>query len=269
MLKHKQVVFAAIAVTALLGYITPPAVQVAQATSFGEDLASGILDSVGLGDNDEEVAAEDVDDDDDDGVDQDLAQDLRQRQEASNEIDQDNEQTQDNDQRNSIETGDNTATNTAVTDNEQDVTAVSGDASAAAEAESEAKDGGSGHHDSKHKKGGHDGHDDGSTSSTAEAAAEAISAADARGTQDNDATAFSTQDSSVHDVTQTNDAHFALGACCLRQRTTFRRARSAVAQLVPLFSVGQPAGKGGIRRVAQPGVYRPTRPLLPASRPSY
>jgi hypothetical protein len=209
MLKHKQVVFAAIAVTALLGYITPPAVQVAQATSFGEDLASGILDSVGLGDNDEEVAAEDVDDDDDDGVDQDLAQDLRQRQEASNEIDQDNEQTQDNDQRNSIETGDNTATNTAVTDNEQDVTAVSGDASAAAEAESEAEDGGSGHHGSKHKKDGHDGHDDGSTSSTAEAAAEAISAADARGTQDNDATAFSTQDSSVHDVTQTNDAHFA------------------------------------------------------------
>ena len=26
---------------------------------------------------------------------------------------------------------------------------------------------------------------------------------------------------------------------------------------------------GGTRQVAQPGVYRPTRPLLPASRPSY
>jgi hypothetical protein len=205
MLKHKQIVFAAIAVTALIGYVMPPAIQVAQATSLAEDIVSGILPD--FGDDDDDNGAED--EDDDDGVDQDLSQELRQDQEASNEIDQDNEQTQDNDQRNSIETGDNTATNTAVTDNEQDVTAVSGDASAAAEAESEAEDGGSGHHGSKHKKDGHDGHDDGSTSSSAEAAAEAISAADARGTQDNDATAFSTQDSSVHDVTQTNEAHFA------------------------------------------------------------
>jgi hypothetical protein len=206
MLKHKQIVFAAIAFTALVGYVMPPAVQVAQATSFGGDLTRGILDSVGIGDNDEDNGADE--EDDDDGVDQDLSQELRQDQEASNDIDQSNEQTQENDQENSIETGDNTATNTAVTDNEQDVTAVSGDASAAAEAESEAEDGGSGHH-SKHKKDGHDGHDDGSTSSSAEAAAEAISAADARGTQDNDATAFSTQDSSVHDVTQSNEADFA------------------------------------------------------------
>jgi hypothetical protein len=208
MLKHKQIVFAAIAVTALIGYVMPPAVQVAQATSLGSDLASDIIGGV-FGGGDDDNGAEEEEEDDDDGVDQDLSQELRQDQEASNEIDQDNEQTQDNDQRNSIETGDNTATNTAVTDNEQDVTAVSGDASAAAEAESEAEDGGSGHHGSKHKKDGHDGHDDGSTSSSAEAAAEAISAADARGTQDNDATAFSTQDSSVHDVTQTNEAHFA------------------------------------------------------------
>jgi len=208
MLKHKQIVFAAIAVTALIGYVMPPAVQVAQATSLGSDLASDIIGGVfGSRDDDDNGADEE---DDDDGVDQDLSQELRQDQEASNDIDQSNEQRQDNDQRNSIETGDNSATNTAVTDNEQDVTAVSGDASAAAEAESEAEDGGShGSHGSKHKKDGHDGHDHGSTSSSAEAAAEAISAADARGTQDNDATAFSTQDSSVHDVTQTNDAHFA------------------------------------------------------------
>jgi len=207
MLKHKQIVFAAIAVTALIGYVMPPAVQVAQATSLGSDLASDIIGGVfGGGDDDDNGAEEE---DDDDGVDQDLSQDLRQDQEASNDIDQSNEQRQDNDQRNSIETGDNAATNTAVTDNEQDVTAVSGDASASARAESEAADGCCGHDGKHHKKsGGHDG-SDGSTSSSADAAAEAISAADARGTQDNDATAFSTQDSSVHDVTQTNDAHFA------------------------------------------------------------
>jgi preprotein translocase subunit SecF len=147
MLKHKQVVFAAIAVTALIGYIAPPGVQVAQATSLGEDIAGGVLDSVfGTDDAEEEEAV--AEEDDDDGVDQDLAQDIEQDQEASNEADQDNEQSQTNIQANDLETGDNTATNTANNDADQEVTAVSGDASAAAEAESEA-DGGccdDGHH---------------------------------------------------------------------------------------------------------------------------
>lgn len=211
MLKHKQVVFAAIAVTALIGYIAPPGVQVAQATSLGEGIAQGVLDSVFGADEEEEEAV--AEEDDDDGVDQDLAQDIEQDQEASNDIDQDNEQSQTNVQANDLETGDNTATNTANNDADQEVTAVSGDASAAAEAESEAEGGccDDGHHGDKHKKHSSDGHDgsDGSTSSAAEAAAEAISAATATGTQDNDAIATSTQDSSIHDVTFDNEANFA------------------------------------------------------------
>jgi hypothetical protein len=211
MLKHKQIVFAAIAVTALIGYAMPPAVQVAQATSFGGDLASDIIGGVFGTSNDDNGAEEE--EDDTDGVDQNLEQDLEQDQEASNEADQSNEQSQTNIQANDLETGDNTATNTANNDADQEVTAVSGDASAAAEAESEA-DGGccdDGHHGDKHKKHSSDGHDgsDGSTSSSAEAAAEAISAATATGTQDNDAIATSTQDSSIHDVTFDNEANFA------------------------------------------------------------
>jgi hypothetical protein len=198
MLKHKQIVFAAIAVTALIGYVMPPAVQVAQATIIDD-----VFDAVGITDNDEDNAVEE-EEEDDDGVAQDIAQDLEQEQSAETTINQPNDQSEENDQENSIETGHNTATATQDNDNEQ--TVVSGDA--AASARSEAENSGCDCHDKKHEKhhSGSHGSDDGSGGASSSATATAVS--EATGSQDNDNAITQDLDSSVHDVSQTNVNRF-------------------------------------------------------------
>ena len=56
MLKHKQIVFATIAVAALSGMVIAPATQVARA-QLGEDIANDVLDSV-FGDGGDEADEE-------------------------------------------------------------------------------------------------------------------------------------------------------------------------------------------------------------------
>jgi hypothetical protein len=83
MLKHKQIVFATIAVAALSGMVIAPATQVARA-QLGEDIANDVLDSVfgaGGGDEDDEEAAATEDQSGDDN------QDIDQTQEQTNEQD--------------------------------------------------------------------------------------------------------------------------------------------------------------------------------------
>src|SRR5215216_4029870 len=188
MLKHKQIVFATIAVAALSGMVIAPATQVARA-QLGEDIARDVLDSVfGDGDDEEdEVEAESAATEDQSGDDN---QDIDQTQ------------TQSNEQANELRTGANTATVAQSNDADQDVAAAAEASDADAESEAEDDD-----HDSKHKK--HH-HSDGSDSDTTTSSAEAIVSATAEATgivdQDNDATVR--QDSSIHDVDLSNNVAF-------------------------------------------------------------
>jgi hypothetical protein len=211
--------FAAIAVTALVGGVLPPAVQVAYAVD-GRELAQSVLDSVFGGGDDDDAAAADTDDDggddssttgdDNQRIDQtaDQENDQEQDQDAEQEVEQNNDQSETNIQANELDTGDNTATVVQSNDAEQEVAAAA-DAAAEAEAESEAEDGSGGHHDGKHKK-HHDSHDgsDDITSSVADAEAIANAAAEATGIQDQDNTANIDQDSSIHDVDLSNNVRF-------------------------------------------------------------
>jgi hypothetical protein len=216
MLKHKQGIFAAIAVTALVGGVLPPAVQVAQAQGVdGGELAQSVLDSVfGGGDDDEAAEADDDggDDssttgDDNQRIDQtaDQENDQEQDQDAEQEVEQNNDQSETNIQANELDTGANTATVAQSNDADQDVAAAA--EASDADAESEAEDEDHGDHHGKDKK--HH-HSDGSDSDTTTSSAEAIVSATAEATgivdQDNDATVR--QDSSIHDVDLSNNVNF-------------------------------------------------------------
>jgi hypothetical protein len=217
MLKHKQLVLAAIVVTALSGMVVQPIIPVAQA-QLGSDIASDVLDSV-FGDGDDDAAAADEDDggdsttqgDDSQNIDQDADQENEQEQEAEQEVEQNNDQSETNVQANELDTGDNTATVTQANAAEQDVDA-SADAAAAAEAESEAEsEDDDDNHDGKDKKHHYSGSSDSdsdTTSSVADAEAIANAAAEATGiiNQENDADV--TQDSSIHDVDLSNNVQF-------------------------------------------------------------
>src|SRR5215208_3692628 len=205
MLKHKQIVFATIAVAALSGMVIAPATQVARA-QLGEDIANSVLDSVfGDGDDedDEEAAAtEDQSGDDNLDIDQTQEQTNEQDQDADQRVDQESSQDETNVQANELRTGANTATVAQSNDADQDVAAAAEASDADASSSAEDDD-----HDSKHKK--HH-HSDGSDSDTTTSSAEAIVSATAEATgivdQDNDATVR--QDSSIHDVDLSNNVAF-------------------------------------------------------------
>ena len=207
MLKHKQIVFATIAVAALSGMVIAPATQVARA-QLGEDIANSVLDSVfgddEAADEDEEEAAatEDQSGDDNQDIDQTQEQTNEQEQEAEQEVDQESSQDETNVQANELSTGANTATVAQSNDADQDVAAAAEASDAEAESEAEDDD-----HDSKDKK--HH-HSDGSDSDTTTSSAEAIvsATAEATGIVDQDNTATVRQDSSIHDVDLSNNVAF-------------------------------------------------------------
>jgi hypothetical protein len=219
MLKHKQLVLAAIVVTALSGMVVQPIIPVAQA-QLGSDIASDVLDSVFGGGDDEAAADDDGGDDggdsttqgdDSQNIDQDADQENEQEQEAEQEVEQNNDQSETNVQANELDTGDNTATVTQANAAEQEVEADA-EAAAAAEAESEAEsEDDDDNHDGKDKKHHYSGSSDSdSASATSVADAEAIANAAAEATgiinQENDADV--TQDSSIHDVDLSNNVAF-------------------------------------------------------------
>jgi hypothetical protein len=215
MLKHKQVVFATIAVVALVGGITAPA-QFASA-ALGDDIAGRVLDNLGLGDGG--GGANDNNDNDDDNEDNDDNQNIDQRndqsntqendqdQTARNDVDQSNDQSESNTQANRLDTGDNTATVAQSNREDQDVSA---DADAddnvqksAAEADAEDND----HFKVKGKKV----HISDSDETSAEADATNIirATAEATGIQgDQSNTADVDQDSSIHHVDLSNNVRF-------------------------------------------------------------
>jgi hypothetical protein len=209
MLKHKQIVFAAVAVTALSGLVMAPVSfsQYAQA-QLGSDIANSVLDSVfGGGDDDEEAAAEDDGDeqgDDNQNIDQTNEQENDQEQEAEQEVDQESDQSETNVQANELDTGANTATVAQSNDADQDVAAAAEASDADADSDASDEDHGDHHKDKKHH------HSDGSDSDTTTSSAEAIVSATAEATgivdQDNDATVD--QDSSIHDVDLSNNVAF-------------------------------------------------------------
>jgi hypothetical protein len=206
MLKHKQIVFATIAVAALSGMVIAPATQVAQA-QLGRDIARDVLDSVfgdGGDEDDEEAAAtEDQSGDDNQDIDQTQDQSNEQDQEAEQDVDQESDQSETNIQANELDTGDNTATVAQSNDAEQDVAAAAEASDASASSSAEDDDDGHDKHKKKH-------HSDGSDSDTTTSSAEAIVSATAEATgivdQDNDATVR--QDSSIHDVDLSNNVAF-------------------------------------------------------------
>ena len=186
MLKHKQAVFAAVAVTALIGYIVPPAAQYAQATtSLGESLASETLSSVFGGGAEEEAATSDdgISGDDNQEIDQTNEQDIEQDQESTQDQTQSIDQTEAADQDNVIATGENTASvSQSADDNDNKI----GDTSAASSTVAEVKN--------KIKK------------NDADVKTDISSDASASSSQDNDNTNIANvdQDSSADDNTQTN-----------------------------------------------------------------
>jgi hypothetical protein len=203
MLKHKQYVFAAIAVTALIGYVAPPAaqLQIAQAQVDTQGIIDKTLEGV-FGGDDEEVAATDAgggSGDDDQEIDQDASNEA----EVENEIDQESDQSETNVQANDLTTGDNTATVTQSNDADQTVAA---EATAAAES---LTSGGCCDNDDdhdKHKK--HHSSDSGSDSGGTSSETEAEANAAAEGTQDNDNIAAVDQTSEIHDVDLSNNVAF-------------------------------------------------------------
>ena len=222
MLKHKQIVFAAIAVAALSGMVIAPATQVALAQdSLGENIANSVLDSVFGDDNEaaeeeeeeEAAATEDQSGDDNQDIDQSQEQTNEQENEQDQDADQDvvqaSSQDETNDQEIDLDTGANTATVAQSNDQDQEVEADA-DAddntqNAAAEAEAEDDD-----HDGKDKKHHHSDSSDSDTTS-AEALADNIieSTATATGIQgDQSNTATVRQDSRIHDVDLSNNVAF-------------------------------------------------------------
>ena len=188
---HKQILFAAIAVTALMGLIVPlSTVPAAQATTVDAgSIVQGALDSV-FGDD----AAADGDGGDggasgDDS--QNLEQAIDQNQENEQEVDQENDQSETNEQSNTLTTGDNTATNTQANAADQAVEAASAAESGDAEVESEASD-------EDHYKGKKDHHSDTETT-IADAESIATSTATATGIIDQDNVNEVDQDSSAND----------------------------------------------------------------------
>jgi hypothetical protein len=219
MLKHKQGIFAAIAVTALVGGVLPPAIQVAQAQGVdGGELAQSVLDSVFGGGDDDDAAAADTDDDggddssttgdDNQRIDQtaDQENDQEQDQDAEQEVEQNNDQSETNIQANELDTGANTATVAQSNDADQDVAAAAEASDADAESEAKDIDDGGHHKDSKHGHHDHDGSDSDTTTSSAEAIVRATAEATGIVDQDNDATVR--QDSSIHDVDLSNNVQF-------------------------------------------------------------
>jgi hypothetical protein len=203
MLKHKQYVFAAIAVTALIGYVAPPAaqLQIAQAQVDTQGIIDDTLELAFGGADEAEVATDGGGGSGDD--DQEIDQDASNEAEVENEIDQESDQSETNVQANDLTTGDNTATVTQSNDADQTVAA---EATAAAESLTSGGCCDDDHHD-KHKKKHHSsdsGSDSGGTSSETEAEANAA----AEGTQDNDNEALVTQTSEIHDVDLSNNVAF-------------------------------------------------------------
>jgi hypothetical protein len=205
MLKHKQVVFAVVAVAALSGLVIAPATQNVRAATdpFGivdETLGDlGIRDNGGDDDDDDET---DIEGDDNQAIDQAIDQENDQEQEADQDVTQTSSQDETNIQANELDTGDNTATVAQSNDAEQDVAAAASadDNDVSAKASAEDDD----HH--KHKK--H--HSSDSDSASAEADADAIikSTAEATGIVDQSNTADVDQDSSIHDVDLSNNVAF-------------------------------------------------------------
>ena len=212
MLKHKQIVFAAIAVAALSGMVIAPATQVARA-QLGEEIANSVLDRV-FGDDDDEAAdeeeeeaaaTEDQSGDDNQDIDQTQEQSNEQDQEAEQEVDQESSQDETNVQANELSTGANTATVAQSNDQDQDVDADAdvkdSTANAASEAEAEDED------HIKAKKS----HVSDSDTTSAESQADAIisATAEATGIQgDQSNTATVRQDSRIHDVDLSNNVAF-------------------------------------------------------------
>jgi len=209
MLKHKQIVFAAVAVTALSGLVIAPVSfsQYAQA-QLGSDIANSVLDSV-FGERDNGDDGDDGDDgdqgDDNQNIDQTNEQENDQDQEARNDVEQNNDQSETNVQANELDTGDNTATVAQSNDAEQDVRAAA--EASDADADSDASDEDHGDHHGKDKKHhSSDGSDSDTTTSSAEAIVEAT--AEATGIVDQDNRADVDQDSSIHDVDLSNNVAF-------------------------------------------------------------
>src|SRR5215211_6140918 len=207
MLKHKQIVFAAIAVAALSGMVIVPATQVAQA-QLGRDIARDVLESVfghdnDEGDDEEAAATEDQSGDDNQDIDQTQEQENDQDQEADQDVTQTNDQSERNTQANELDTGDNTATVAQSNDADQDVAAAAeaSDADASAKASAENDD-----HHHKGKK-DHSSHSD-SASASADADAIVRATAEATGIIDQDNDADVRQDSSIHDVDLSNNVAF-------------------------------------------------------------
>src|SRR5215208_1231323 len=207
MLKHKQIVFAAVAVTALSGLVIAPVSfsQYAQA-QLGSDIANSVLDSV-FGERDNGDDGDDGDDgdqgDDNQNIDQTNEQENDQDQEARNDVEQNNDQSETNVQANELDTGDNTATVAQSNDAEQDVRAAA--EASDADADSDASDEDHGDHHGKDKKHHHSSDSD-TTTSSAEAIVEAT--AEATGIVDQDNRADVDQDSSIHDVDLSNNVAF-------------------------------------------------------------
>jgi hypothetical protein len=217
MLKHKQIVFAAIAVTALSGLVLAPVNfnQAAQAQD-GREIAQSVLDSVFGGDN----AATDTgtEEDDDNGntagddvndIDQEQTQSNEQDQSADQDVSQSNSQDETNVQANELDTGDNTATVAQSNREDQDVDADAdvSDSSATAASQADAED--DDHIKVKAKKSHVSVSDSDTTSAESQADAIISATAEATGIQgDQSNTADVDQDSSIHDVDLSNNVAF-------------------------------------------------------------
>ena len=204
----------ALVMVALLVLAVPMGVigvlQTAQA-QLGDDIASTVLDNLGLGDG----GANDKNDNEDNDDNQDLSQTQDQEndqendqdQTARNDVDQSSDQSERNTQANRLETGDNTATVGQSNREDQDVSA---DADAddnvqksAAEADAEDND----HFKVKGKKVHISDSDE--TSADADATNIIRSTAEATGIQgDQSNTADVDQDSSIHNVDLSNNVRF-------------------------------------------------------------
>jgi hypothetical protein len=212
MLKHKQVVFAAIAVAALSGMVIAPVSlnQVAKAQdedSLAESVVRGVFEDTGVtttdggGDDDDgDTAGEDLQE-----IDQQQDQEIDQDQDADQRVHQESSQDETNVQANELDTGDNTATVAQSNREDQDVDADADvkDSSANAASEADAED----DDHIKAKKS----HVSDSDTTSAESQADAIisATAEATGIQgDQSNRADVDQDSSIHDVDLSNNVAF-------------------------------------------------------------
>ena len=203
MTKNKQIVIAAIAVSAMLVYAFPAqqlaSAQFEETIDQDQNLAQRIVDET-----DQRIRQNQAQDQE-----QSIDQDLTQSNEAN--IDQ----SEVNNQANVIDTGDNTATTTQIGDNDAIGNAV--------EAEAEGGSGGSGgsascHDCDKH----HDDHKCDSCSSSGGSGGDA--AAEAAIEQDVDNEATTTQDSSADDNVQANENTFGNDAAVVDQDNTATQA---------------------------------------------